>query len=115
MTVKNQDRFGDDKEVDVMGRGTLTLTTKKGDTTLIYDTLHVPKLEHNILSIGQLLETNYKVVFEDKCCKIFDKSSIHHLVEKTYMTDNRLFPLTLGSTRMHPLKATTDDLFLCHQ
>lgn len=86
MTVKSQVKFGDDKEVDVMGRGTLPLTNKQGDTTLIHATLHVPKLEHNLVSIEWLLEKNYRAMFEDMCCKIFDKSTNHHLVEKSYMT-----------------------------
>lgn len=108
-------KFGDNKEVDVVGKGTLAVKTKQGDTTHIHNTFFVPKLKHSLLSIGQLLEKNYKVVFEDRCCKIFDKSNNHHLVAKTYMTENRLFPLKLISSKLHALKSTIDDSWLWHQ
>lgn len=114
-SVRSQVKFGDDKEVDVMGKGTLAFKTKQGETTHIHDTLFVPQLQHNLLSIGQLVGKNYKVVFEDNCCKIFDKSNNHHLVAKTCMTENRLFPLTLVSSQLHAFKSTTDDSWLWHQ
>ncbi|XP_059066133.1 uncharacterized protein LOC131857500 [Cryptomeria japonica] len=83
-SVRSKVIFGDDKEVDVMGKGTLAVKTKQGDTTNIHNTFFVPELQHSLLSIGQLLEKNYKVVFEDSCYKSFDKSNNHHLVAKTY-------------------------------
>ena len=114
-SVRSQVNFGDDKEVYVMGKGTLVVKTKQWEIIYIHDTLHVPKLQHNLLSIGQLVAKKHKVVFEDNCCKFFDKSTNHHLVEKTCMIENRLFPLTLVSTNMHALKASTNDSWLWHQ
>ena len=39
---------------------------------LIYDVLYVPEINQNLLSVPQLLEKGYKVLFEDKNCMIKD-------------------------------------------
>lgn len=39
---------------------------------LISDVLNVPKIDQNLLSVGQLVEKGYKVLFEDKSCLIKD-------------------------------------------
>jgi hypothetical protein len=46
----------------------------KGNTglKLIFDVLYVPEINQNLLSVGQLLEKGYKVLFEDKFCFITD-------------------------------------------
>eukprot|EP01018_Ginkgo_biloba_P020396 Gb_28242 [translate_table: standard] len=114
-SIKIRVKFGDDKEVDVMGKGTLAVKTKQGETTYIHDILHVPELQHNLLSVGQLIAKNYKVVSEDNCCKIFDKSDNYNLVAKASMIGNMMFPLRLLPDNSHALKATTDDSWLWHK
>ena len=37
------------------------------------DVLFVPKLNQNLLSVGQLVENGYRLHFEDIGCTIFDK------------------------------------------
>ena len=37
---------------------------------------YVPKTDQNLLSVGQLLEKGYAVVFKDKTCEVFDTTSI---------------------------------------
>jgi hypothetical protein len=49
-------KFGNDKEVEVMGEGFLSIKTKQGKKTYINDVLHVPKLKHNLLSVGQIMD-----------------------------------------------------------
>jgi hypothetical protein len=39
---------------------------------LISDVLYVPEINQNLLSVGQLLEKGYKVLFEDKFYLIND-------------------------------------------
>ena len=41
-------------------------------TKLISDVLYVPEIDQKILGDGQLIEKDYKVVFEDKSCLIKD-------------------------------------------
>lgn len=38
----------------------------------ITDVLYVPDIDQNLLSVGQLVEKGFKVIFEDKCCLIKD-------------------------------------------
>ena len=54
----------------------------------VQDTLFVPNLRHNLISIGKLNSNNYKTVFEGKCCKMFYKNA---LVVEVPMTENRMF------------------------
>jgi len=42
---------------------------------LISDVLYVPKINQNLLSVGQLLDKGFKVLFEVKCCMIKDATS----------------------------------------
>jgi len=54
---------------------------------------YTPNLKQSLLSIGQILEKNYKLVFEDKICKIYDKNHGGRLVTTIHMTKNKLFPI----------------------
>ena len=38
----------------------------------ITDVLYVPDIDQNLLSVGQLIEKGFKVIFEDKWCMIKD-------------------------------------------
>ena len=40
-----------------------------------------------------MLEKNYKLVFEDKMCKIYDKNHGGRLVITIHMNKNKLFPI----------------------
>ena len=112
-SVKGQVKFGDDNQVQIMGKGTLAIKTKKGSIMYMHDTLFVPGLKHNLLSIGQLNSKNYKTIFEGKFCKIFNKSN-NLLVAEVPMTDNRMFPLRMQSG-ITCLKATVDEAWLWHK
>ena len=51
----------------VKGKGTVAITSYKG-IKIITDVLFVPEIDQNLLSVGQLLEKGYKVMFENKHC-----------------------------------------------
>jgi hypothetical protein len=69
----------------------------KKDINNVY---HVPDLEHNFLSVGQLIEHGYKVLFEGASYKIYDKYPNRKLISEIHMTPNRMFPLTLRTTNL---------------
>ncbi|RVX00263.1 hypothetical protein CK203_026736 [Vitis vinifera] len=50
------------------------LDTWSGFASLKYitDVLYVPNIDQNLLSVGQLIEKGFKVIFEDKWCMIKD-------------------------------------------
>ena len=103
--VKGIVSFGNDNEGDVMGKGTIAIRVKNGKMMYVQDTLFVPNIRHNLISIGQLNSNNYKTVFEGKFCKIFYKNA---LVVEVPMTENMMFSLRMESNVVC-LKALVND------
>lgn len=64
-------RIGNGEHLDVKGKGNVAISSYEG-TKIIADVLFVPKIDQNLLSVGQLLEKGYKVLFENKQCLIQD-------------------------------------------
>ena len=56
-----------------MGKYTVGILTKQGESKFIPDVYHVEGLKHNLLSIGQLIQKGYKVYIEDDHYVIKDK------------------------------------------
>ncbi|XP_039146896.1 uncharacterized protein LOC120284169 [Dioscorea cayenensis subsp. rotundata] len=57
LSLRQTVQLGDNKELEVVGIGTVALPSSKGETKLLKDVQYVPQLAHNFLSIGQLLQT----------------------------------------------------------
>ena len=60
-------RIGNGQYIEVKGKGTIAIKGFAG-IKLIYDVLLVPKIDQNLLSVGQLLDKGYSVVFKNKMC-----------------------------------------------
>ncbi|XP_017416523.1 uncharacterized protein LOC108327317 [Vigna angularis] len=73
-TYNTNVRIGNRAKITVKGKGTIAI---KGCTglKLITNVLYVLKIDQNLLSVGQLLEKDYKVLFEDKTCMIKDSDN----------------------------------------
>ena len=57
--------FGDNSKGKIMGIGTVSMSSN----LMIENVLLVKGLKHNLLSISQLCDKNYKVIFDNnKCC-----------------------------------------------
>ena len=82
-------------QVTVLGKGTVDILTKQGESKYIPDVYHVEDLKHNLLRIGQLIQKGYRVYMEDDHCVIKDKHPSDQLIEKVPMTSNHLFPLRI--------------------
>lgn len=72
---KGEVRLGDDKPMSVEGKGIISIRTIHGNTKLLSEVQYVPKLAHNLSSVGQLIRYGYKVVFDDDCCVVYDKKN----------------------------------------
>jgi len=57
--------------ITVEGKRTIAIESCVG-TKLIYDVLYIPKIHQNLLSVGQLIEKGFKVIFENKHSLIKD-------------------------------------------
>lgn len=86
-------KLGNGEHVEVKGKGSIGVTTKQG-SRVIHDTLYVPELDENLLSVGQLLEHGYSLNFENRECRIFDSERRSVAIVK--MTSNRSFPLSFN-------------------
>lgn len=93
---KSEVRLGDDKQVDVEGKGTVEIKTVQGNVKFLYDVQYVPTLAHNLLSVGQLMTSGYSVVFDDSACDIKDKES-GRTIARVPMTQNKMFPLDISN------------------
>ena len=51
-SVKTNVTLGNNVQVTVLGKGTVDILTKQGESKYISDIYHVEGLKHNLLSIG---------------------------------------------------------------
>ncbi|RVW69919.1 Copia protein [Vitis vinifera] len=70
-TVTSKVRIGNGAYLAVKGKRTVAIEGHTG-LKLISNVLYVHEINQNLLSIGQLLEKSYKVLFEDNHCIIAD-------------------------------------------
>ena len=54
-----------------------------------------PSMNHNLMSIGQLIQNGYKVLMENDRCVIQEKDGSKNLLAVVQMTKNRTFPLKI--------------------
>ncbi|XP_010267663.1 PREDICTED: uncharacterized protein LOC104604813 [Nelumbo nucifera] len=70
---KSEVRLGDNKQMQVEGKCTIAIKTSQGNVKLLHDVQYVPNLAHNLLSVGQLMDGGYSILFDDGCCSVQDK------------------------------------------
>ncbi|CAL2237291.1 unnamed protein product [Prunus armeniaca] len=87
-------KMGTGEVVPVAGKGTLVIKTKLGKKH-IHEVMLVPGLEENLLSVGQMMEHGYHLVFGGNVVSVYDNQSLENLIVKVQMTNNRCFPLTM--------------------
>jgi hypothetical protein len=93
-SISSNITLGNDSLVKVKGKGTVPILTKQNVKKDIHNVYHVPDLTHNLLSVGQLIEHGYKVLFEGASCRIYEKIPNRKLISEIHMTKNKMFPLT---------------------
>nr|XP_017187781.2 uncharacterized protein LOC108173372 [Malus domestica] len=98
-------KMGTGEIVQVAGKGTLVIETKLGRKH-IQEVMLVPGLEENLLSVGQMMEHGYYLLFGGNIVSIFDGWSMDNLVVRVQMTNNRCFPLTMMPANQIALKAS---------
>ena len=88
-------KLGNDIKVCVKGKGMIVVYTRDGDRRPIDDVYYVPSLKCNLLSIGQLIEKNYRVFFKNNECTNINKYPSKQLIARVEMTMNRMFLLIM--------------------
>ncbi|KAJ1700426.1 hypothetical protein LUZ63_000205 [Rhynchospora breviuscula] len=93
-TFKLMVKLGDDKQIQVEGKGKVAVHTKENGMRFIHNVYFIPSLSQNLLSVGQLLDSGYTIIFENKSCAIKDRNT-NQILAKVDMTTNKLFPLKI--------------------
>ncbi|CAL8169979.1 unnamed protein product [Prunus armeniaca] len=94
--------------VDVAGIGSLMIDTNSG-RKCIKEVMFLPGLKENLLSVGQMDEHGYYLLFGGRECCIFDGPSLDCLIIKVKMKNNRCYPLSLMQTDQIALKASVTE------
>ncbi|KAM1079184.1 hypothetical protein ACFX2B_013776 [Malus domestica] len=100
-------KMGNGNIVKATGKGTLIIDTKRGKRH-IKEVMLVPSLEENLLSVGQMMEHGYFLLFGDTIVEIYDDRTLSNLVVKVEMK-NRSFPLLLKCLEEVARRASTFD------
>ena len=104
-THKLNVRLGDNKQIQVEGKGTIEVKTNQGKVKYLDNVFFVLTLSHNLLSVGQLVNDGYSVIFDDGSCTIRDKKS-GLIIVNVCMTQNKMFPLDVSNIERHALITT---------
>lgn len=99
-------RLGDDKEMEMLKVGTVTLVARNGKPKCIHRVKLVPGLVHNLLSVGQLLIKGYLLNFHEGKCVIKD-DKMGKLLTMIPKGNNNMFPLDL--TRIKRVNVAPND------
>jgi predicted aspartyl protease len=70
-TIVSKVKIGNGDFISVKGKGTVAIESLDG-LKYISDVLYVPDIYQNLLSVPQLVELGFKVIFEDNWCLIKD-------------------------------------------
>ncbi|XP_047270532.1 uncharacterized protein LOC124899623 [Capsicum annuum] len=101
-------RVGNGRLLDAKGKGAVVVQILSG-IKLIFDVLFVPEISQSFLSVGQLLENKYALLFKDKACEIMDPTGIKLLTVKML---NRSLPLDRKHTEIGAYVGIKDDSYV---
>ena len=90
-SITTKVKMGNGALFDAKVKGTISINMK-GCSKQIHDVLYVSDLEKNLLSVGQLMENGYSLVFRDNYCSIYDKIEQNQVFVEV-KTKKRNFPL----------------------
>ncbi|TXG68356.1 hypothetical protein EZV62_003291 [Acer yangbiense] len=109
---KSQVRLGNGALVEVKGKGTIAVETKKG-RRFIKNVLLVPNLQQNLLRVGQMIQNGYSLHIEGDSCTIYDSNNKSTVIARVKM-ENQNFPIRWSYAIEAAMKAQLDDSWLWH-
>jgi hypothetical protein len=99
-------KIGNGQKVAIKGRGTVKIHTATG-IKYISDVLLVPELDQNLLSVGQMIEKGYCLLFKEGSCVVTDVNG-HELFEVNMR--KRSFPVNWNLVSEHECKMSKAEL-----
>ena len=91
-----------------MGKGKVTIQTKRSAIQTISNVLFILALKTNLLSVSHLQEKGYEISIKDGVCRIQDAKL--GLIAQVNMTANRMFLLYLHNTTRLCFSAKLKDI-----
>jgi hypothetical protein len=114
-TVTCKVKMGSGDLMQATGKDTLVVETQHGKR-YIKEVLLVPGLDENLLSVGQMMEHGYYILFGGNKAMIFEDESLNNVVAIVIMGGNRCFPLSLESMTPAARKASViEDSWIWHR
>ncbi|XP_016704257.1 uncharacterized protein [Gossypium hirsutum] len=110
-SCKTKVKVGNGQFIKAEGKGEVLIRTPTGNK-VISNVLLVPEIDRNLLSIAQLLEKGYSVVFKDKQCQIVDPSGSSLM---TVTMSDKCFEVHWPNDSKSAYITSTDDSELLHQ
>ncbi|KAJ0452174.1 putative RNA-directed DNA polymerase [Helianthus annuus] len=108
--------LGDKKKLRVVGKGTVRINMANGSFRLLEDVYYIPRLEYNLLSVGQLMKKGYSIIFNDGKCVITNKrTGVDLLTIK--VAKNNMFVLDasrIDHSQFHAHVCKNDEAHLWH-
>ena len=92
--------------MEVKGKNIVSILSLHGNKKCIEDTLLTPMLKKNLLYVGQIMEQNYKWVFNNKEWLNMDKLNENVVEARGKMTQDIIFKLSFDSSNSHSLNVT---------
>jgi hypothetical protein len=89
-------KLGDGSSVNICGRGTILLKCRTGEHRTLTDVYYLPRLQSNIISIGQLDEINYETRIRGGVLRMWDPDG--KLLARVQRSPGRLYVLRLELT-----------------
>ncbi|XP_022023842.1 uncharacterized protein LOC110924115 [Helianthus annuus] len=91
--VSGQVTFGDGSEIEIKGKGNVTVVSKNGEKKTFCDVFYMPKLKTNLLSLGQLDEEGCKIEIANGMLRLHDQKG--RLLMKVQRNLNRMYNIKL--------------------
>ncbi|KAJ8644821.1 hypothetical protein MRB53_006569 [Persea americana] len=105
---KQKVRLGNGCMLYVEGRGTVKLEISPGIFKFLHNVQYVPALGFNLISVGQLMQNGYLVLFDNGECCIREKKTGRKMIS-IMMTKNHMFPLDLSTVGHFVLTARAEE------
>ncbi|KAG8489064.1 hypothetical protein CXB51_017032 [Gossypium anomalum] len=104
-------RIGNGDLIQAKGKGNVVINTRSGNK-VISDVLFVPDIDQNLLSVGQLVEKGYSLVFENGACVA--KDTYGQELISVAMTD-KCFMLNMNQLEKKAYTSLADNTDLWHR
>lgn len=79
--VTGRVKFGDGSGVQIEGKESILFECRDGSQWLLRGVYYIPKLKSNLVSLGQLIESGYKVAMDDDVLDVFEKNPLKLLMK----------------------------------